>query len=349
MADEMVVPQEQVTELDEFDAATRLDSLLAPEPKAEPKVTRDPETGKFVSTKPKAEPDEEPGPYADDEPTDPTKAKDEKPDAEDDKEADDDEPAAPPTRILKVKIDGIEQELPEDEVVKGYSRTADYTRKTQALAEERRKFEAEERAVVRQEREVYARNLQAVAEALESLTPSREPDWEAEAQRLSPEEFSRAFTQWKANTQRIERIREEQSRVLAKQQEDEQRDRAARVRAANERLAEKIPEWKDPEKGKVLKADLIDYARSIGFTDDDLSGIEDDKPLLILHKARLWDESQKRRSKVEERVDRLVEAIKPTTATPQPKAKKADAMRQQLKASGSEEDAAKLLDTIMSG
>lgn len=42
---------------------------------------------------------------------------------------------------FKVKIDGEDKELTQEELVRGYLRQADYTRKTQALAEERKRLE----------------------------------------------------------------------------------------------------------------------------------------------------------------------------------------------------------------
>ena len=49
------------------------------------------------------------------------------------------EEAAPAT--YRVKVDGEEVEVTLDELQKGYSRTQDYTRKTQALAEQRKAAE----------------------------------------------------------------------------------------------------------------------------------------------------------------------------------------------------------------
>lgn len=47
--------------------------------------------------------------------------------------------------IFRVKIDGEEFEVTLDELLNGYSRQADYTRKTQELASQRQRFEAFER------------------------------------------------------------------------------------------------------------------------------------------------------------------------------------------------------------
>lgn len=46
-------------------------------------------------------------------------------------------------RIVKVKIDGEEVEVPVSELTQGYSRHADYTRKTQEIAEERQQLQWE--------------------------------------------------------------------------------------------------------------------------------------------------------------------------------------------------------------
>lgn len=313
--------------MDEAQAGELLDTLVTePEKKERP---RGPD-GKFVA-EPKEDATEETTEEATEEaPEEP----EEKPLTKEEK------------RLLKLKIDGIEQEVPEDEVKNGYLRQSDYTKKTQALAEERRKFEAEERAAVRQERQLYQENLERVQAALQALTPPEEPDWAVESARMTPEEFTQHYAQWKANRTRLERVEAEQARVRALQEEDHHRVRQARLVEEQERLEQAIPDLKDPEKGKALRSDLIAYAKSVGFTDDDLAGVEDHRPLVLLHKARLWDESQKRRPSLEERVDRELSALKPTGTKPAPKAKAVDALRQRVLSSGSLEDAAQLLDAL---
>ena len=342
--------QELPQEMDEFDAGQHLDSLFTqgdkPQEESGGEVALnaagkpyDPKTGRLISTKAK-EPEVEPE-------GEPEGEEETETEVAEQKAKDGEELTAKEVRLLKVKLDGIEEELPEDEVVKGYQRQKDYTQKTQALAEERRKFEAEERAAVRAERQAYAERMQVIEEAIAALTQSSEPNWEQRARELAPDEFAAEFTAWQANSKRLAVARQERERVMAIHEQDMQRERQARLQAADERLGTLIPEWKDPEKGKVLKADLIAYAKSIGFSDDDLAAVDDDKPLLILHKARLWDESQKRRPKVEEKLERAIEAIKPSATRPATPTKKVDAYRAKLTNSGSIDDAANLLNSLM--
>ena len=315
--------------MDEVQAGEALESLFTePEKKERPRGA----DGKFLPKEGEAEPEAEP----------------EK--VEEPEKAEVEEPEEPLTkeekRLLRLKIDGIEQDLPEDEVKNGYLRQSDYTKKTQALAEERKRFEAEERAAVRQERQVYAENLERVKAALEALTPAEEPDWTAVAGQMTPEEFTKHYASWKANKERLSRVEEEQARVMALQEQESERARAIRLNDEKERLELAIPDLKDPERGKVLRQDLVEYAKSVGFTDDDLALVEDHRPLVLLHKARLWDESQKRRPALEEKVDRELSALKPTGTKPAPKAKAVDALKNRMATSGSVEDAAKLIDAL---
>lgn len=325
----------EVTEhLDEAQAADRLNALFA-EPEKKPLPPRG-EKGRFTKEEQEAA-----------EAADPDAEPEKEPEVEAAPEPDADEEKEPP-RLVKVKVDGMEVEVDEEELKKGYSRQTDYTKKTQALAEERRKFEAEERAAVREERQAYAERLERINEALEAITPSREPDWmEAQRQGMTPEDFTAQYTSWKANRERMEKVQAEHARVTALQEQDNQRARATRLAEEAERLETAIPELKDPEKGKALRQDLMDYAKSVGFTDDDLAGVEDHRPLVLLHKARLWDEAQKRRPKVEEKVDRVIEAMKPSGAKPAPRQKVVDGLRSRVATSGSVEDAAAYLNTIM--
>lgn len=339
------------------EAAAALNALFSPAEPAKPDRPRD-EKGKFINPKtpkpitpadgspdpdapkPKAEEsedDEQEGDAEDEEASDEQEAQDE------DGEAEDAQPAKKgPT--VKVKVDGIEQELPLDEVAKGYSRTADYTRKTQALADERKRFEAEEREPVRQERAVYAERLAQLEEVVQSLMPDREPDWAALRNEMTPDQFTQVFADWRSQAQRMEKIRAERERIAALQRDDDDKARQSRLVSEFAKLQEALPDLKDPEKGKVLAADLRAYANSLGYPEQALDAVEDHQLIVMLNKARLWDQSQLRKPKLEEKVDRVLESVKPSNVKPRPKTSEVEQVSKRLKESGRVEDAAWLIN-----
>lgn len=348
--EDQIVAGDEPTDLQS--AADAIEALLAPEKKAAPEKkpvpAKDPVTGKFIpSDKAKLEAAGEEPPVEEEEEAEATPEKDEEKDetkAEKDEETDDTE--TPPPQLFRVKVDGQEVDVDAEELKKGYSRNADYTRKTQALAAERAKFEAEDRAAVRAERQQYAERIAALAAVVPM--PGEEPNWEDLRNRLSPEEFTEQFTQHRAAVKRIETIRAEQERVLALAEADAQKDLARKVAQAHEQLGEWIPDWKDPVKGKALKDDLIAYAKSseYHYTDDDLAQVYDPRLLVLLNKARLYDEAQKRKPTIAQKVDRALDTIKPSSVPSKPKGREVEAMQNRLAKSGSVEDAADLIKAL---
>ena len=235
--------------------------------------------------------------------------------------------------------------MDEAEVVKGYSRTADYTRKTQALAEERKRFGAEEVEPTRAARLEYLERLQALDAVIPN--PGREPDWDKIRNELTPEEFTQQFGEWKAWQGRYKRVQEERERVLADAMKDEERTMAARLKREHAMLQEAIPEFKDPEKAKEKRADLVAYAKSLGFTADNLANVTDHRLLVLLEDSRKYRESQKRKPKIEDTIDRALDTLRPSATKSKPKTSEVERLHGNLRKSGTVDDAAALLAKIL--
>ena len=94
------------------------------------------------------------------------------------------QPAAKVGRKFTVRIDGKDEYVDQSELIAGYSRQSDYTRKTQTLANERKAFE-QESATTRQERAEYAQLLPQLRKAVESQM-GKEPDWAALRRHTTP-------------------------------------------------------------------------------------------------------------------------------------------------------------------
>jgi hypothetical protein len=197
-------------------------------------------------------------------------------------------------RSLKVKVDGEEIEVTEDELLKGYSRTADYTRKTQALAEARREFEEKEVAAVRAERQALAASLADIRGVLEQVTKS-EPDWD-KIRLETPEEFPAAFAAWQLNQDRIQRVKNEEAKVHAAMAQDEAKAHRARVAEERTKLTQAIPEWAKTEvANKELQA-VTQYARDLGYSKSDIEQVFDHRVVVLLRKAMMYDRAVAKRA-----------------------------------------------------
>lgn len=256
----------------------------------------------------------------------------ESPEPEDDEPEQEAEDEEPRVRRLKVKIDGQETELPEDEVAAGYQRQQDYTKKTQEVAEQRKAVEAE-RQRVQQERAYYAQQLQVMQQQLQPP----QIDWEA-LERDDPFGYVKAVQQEQVRAQKAAQIQAEQQRIWQQQQQEEYQHRAKTIAEGAARLAELIPEYADDAKRPAVQAAIRTYAQSVGFSAEELAEASDPRAVVVLNKARLYDELVAKSKQVKPTV---VQTAKPGAArTPPNKAKQA---LERLKRTGSDDAALEYL------
>lgn len=261
--------------------------------------------------------------------------------SESDDEADE-EQQQPPT--YRVKVDGEEVEVTLDELQKGYSRTQDYTRKTQALAEQRKAAEAElEQA--RQERAYYAQMIEAMQSQL--AQQNDEPDWDALYQE-NPMEWVRQRELWRDKHERVRILAARQQQLQAVQAQEAERYRQAKLAEEAQKLVEVIPEWKDSKKAAEERGKLVEAAMRMGFSEAELNMVDDHRALVLLRKAALYDELMGKKGQIKPVPASGPKIAKPGSATTKP-SKKSDAARAQerLAKTGSIKDAAAAFDAFI--
>jgi hypothetical protein len=247
--------------------------------------------------------------------------------------------------VYEVKVAGQSQKVPLSELLKGYSRTEDYTRKTQALATERKAFE-QESAQTRELRTQYQNDLALLTQALERQA-EQEPDWQALRDR-NPTEFA---VKWAEKQQRDEQLAVLQSQQATLQQAELaelQQVQQARLFEEHTKLVEAIPEWRDEAKASAGKQALREYAQqTYGFSDDDLATVADHRVLVMLRKAMLFDQQLANGQNVV-REKKASAVLKPGVAAPQKSRRQRDSekelqrARQDLRTTGREDAAARV-------
>lgn len=198
-------------------------------------------------------------------------------------------------QVFSVKIDGTEVEVTLDELQKGYSRTLDYTRKTQQIAEVRKQTEGELQAV-RAEREQYAQLLSALeAQVQQAAQPNI--DWD----RLyseDPIEWIRQREVMRDNQDRAAAIQSEKQRLSQLSQQEQAQFMQQKLQQEQEALLAAIPDWRDAEKAKAEKTLLVEFGQKIGFTSDELKNVVDHRAVLMLRKAALYDQMMSKRGSI---------------------------------------------------
>ena len=198
-------------------------------------------------------------------------------------------------QVFTVKVDGKEVEVTLDELQKGYSRTQDYTRKTQQIAEVRKQTEAELQAV-RAEREQYAQLLDALqAQVQQAAQP--QVDWDRLYQE-DPIEWMKQREVMRDNQERAAAIQSEQQRLAQLSQQEQAQQTQKLLEQEQEALVAAIPEWKDAKKAQAEKAMLVQFGQKIGFTPDELKNVIDHRAVVMLRKAALYDQMMSKRGQI---------------------------------------------------
>ena len=247
-----------------------------------------------------------------------------------------------------VKVDGVDVQVTQDELLAGYSRTADYTRKSQVLAEQRKKAD-DELAATQQERQRYVSQLEQLnIESDKQLDQFKNTDW-TKLKSEDINEYMLKRDQYRELQENKRALEEERNSVLQKQQQEAQMRWTQELTKQQEIMAKKLPEWSDPAKGPKLKQDIKSYALSKGFTDQEVNAMIDARAVEILNYARMYEsllaaKIAKKKSKV---VPKVTAPGTPTTKA-EIDSEKVKQQRARLKRSGKAADAAKLIEGLMS-
>ena len=193
-----------------------------------------------------------------------------------------------------IKVDGEELEVGIEELKNGYQRQADYTRKSQALAEQRKETESiqSERMRLEQERQMYANGLQMLQEQQAAkLKPFESVDWES-LKSEDPYQYMIKKDEYRDAQERVTNIQQQQHLVQQEQAQQAQQARAHFVQQEYSRLVEALPEWNDSK--STIKKDVQDYAISAGFLPEEVNQLADHRSVLLIKKAMEYDKLTKK-------------------------------------------------------
>jgi len=268
-------------------------------------------------------------------------------DDDEDYDSDEDEDSQPEN--FKVKVAGEEISVGLDELKNGYSRTADYTKKSQALAEERKQF-GQDRDAVLLERQQYSQLLGALQQQLTAFDEPA-PDFD----RLydeDPIEGARQERQYRQRTeqrqQKMQAIAIEQQRVNDANAQEQQQQMRGLIQSEAAQLSDLIPEWKDDKIANKQREQLREYLIDQGVAEEELGALVRANHIKVLRKAMLYDQGQKRVRKAQ-KAGQGGKTVRSGSRQQQvkPSQRKTKAAFQRLKQNGSTENAASIIESML--
>lgn len=256
-----------------------------------------------------------------------------------DDDAEDESPAIDPaTYKVTVKVDGKATEVTLAEAVQGYQRNADYTRKSQTLAEDRKAFDAFKAEATR-EREDYKAVLEVLRQQIEQLQPD-EPDWNYLWQN-NPVEATRLKHLRDEQVAKLNAIKVEQETIRQKEEQERTGALEAHRRAETAKLFEAHPEWKDKAKRDADVKLVNDWAAEQGFSREDLGNaiLNDHRVFVTVKKAAAYDALMAKKPRPQAPSAPVSQAPRPVATQPVTEVTRA---KQRLAKTGKTEDLASL-------
>jgi len=268
--------------------------------------------------------------------------------AEDESEVEQDEgeeEAEEPPKY-RVKAAGEEREVTLDELIKSYQLGTDYTKKSQAVAEERKVVEAERQRIeeARYLRDQYAERLQVIEQMLNQQPETENLDYLKET---DPIGYAVKVAELSQREKQLAQVRAEQARIYDQQQREQQEQLGQVVQAESRKLAEVIPEYADPQKGETLRRELREFGLKAGFSDQELANVYDSRAVLTLYKAMQYDKLQSAKPGITKKVNEAPKVIKSGVSQPRDSSDEMKKLKARAKQTGRVADAAKAFERFL--
>ena len=274
--------------------------------------------------------------------------------SEEDEAEESDEEEGEESDLYAVKVDGEEVEVTFDELLKGYSRQSDYTKKTQELSQGRKEIEEAKStynsalAQMQQERQHYVTQLnQILQNSSNNLQEYDKIDWNT-LKEDDPIEYVKLREDYRDGKEKMQALDQQRQMAMQQQNAEAQKVQQEAVQAERYKMVEALPEWGDPDKQKELATDVKNYALTQGFSEEELNSLIDHRSVLVLMKAAKYDalESADVKSKKLKNKPKVVRSGKGVSSSRNEKSKR-NAQMKRLRGTGHINDASVLLEDFI--
>ena len=190
------------------------------------------------------------------------------------------------TDYHQVKVNGEVIEVDLEELKAGYQKDADYRRKTEEVALEKRELLTEKDRLAK----TYATKLEDLSSLTLALNAEVNNDLNAkELDKLWDEDPTEAARIDRKIRRRRETLSQAQKRLKDHQQVQFQEI----LKEEQKKVAMKFPDLQDPVKGNSLRTNMTNYLLRKGFNDKDVSSIYDSRMFEVIVDGMKYQDNKK--------------------------------------------------------
>ena len=197
---------------------------------------------------------------------------------------------------IKLKVNGKDERVDLKEAISGTQYYKANEEKARVLADEKKSFESE-RAQVAGAYQQQLQQIRGLGEMLQNkLTQDfQNIDWDR-LRVTDPGEWTAKQREFEIRNQELQQAGQmlgQQMRVEQERQSGQEAQFRSQVLQTERALMiEKNPDWADESKMKSGLQEIVEYARSNGFPDDELQDVIHSRHVDVLKKAMLYDQGK---------------------------------------------------------
>ena len=246
----------------------------------------------------------------------------------------------------RVKAAGEEKEVTLDELIKSYQLGTDYTKKSQAVAEERKAVEAERQRIeeARYLRDQYAERLQVIEQMLNQQPETENLEYLKET---DPIGYAVKVAELSQREKQLAQVQAERQRIAMQQDQERQEQLGSVIQAEARKLAEVIPEYADPKRGDAMKRELREFGLKLGFSEQELAGVYDSRAVLALYKAMQYDKLQSSKPAITKKVNEAPKVMKSGVGKSRDGNEELNKLKARAKQTGRVSDAARAFERFL--
>lgn len=250
---------------------------------------------------------------------------------------------------VTVIVDGKPVELTKAQIAEAHKsglRQADYTKKTQEIAEQRKAAE-QETAKARAERDQYSQGLQRAAAMLEGqLQEQQNIDWQKLLE-SDPVEYLKQQHLAQTRQAQLQQTYQQQQAIQAQAKVEHDAALKTHVESQRAELIAKIPEWKDEAKLKAGATELREYLKTQGLSEQEIYSVTDHRAIVQSYKAMKYDKMMEASKATAKKMDNVPQRVVRPSGGETQNIDKRTAAYQRFAKSGRVEDAGALFAQIL--
>jgi len=241
---------------------------------------------------------------------------------------------------------GKKYKIPK-ELKPGLMMQSDYTKKTQALSEQRKAYE-ENTSKVEAERNYYANQLNHFVKSLGAQIQQMPTEEQIlEMSRADPIAAMRLKTERDIKVAQIQQAEQQAYKIHQQQQADHNQKLTHHIEAERTTLMDKVPEWKDEARLNADMSSIAEYARSVGYGDSELGELYDHRAYLILRDAARYRQlTSKAQAQGQQKPAEAPKVLKPGSSQPASDKKLPDSLMKSFKKNPSVENLASIFERM---